>query len=88
VNPAPTTAPQALTAYRQGTLVPSGNWWIGFLGLLALLGLAAAVLGDPLAPTAVDPRRRRFAEVVRAQTRAHAPLATPAARPAPRFRPA
>jgi hypothetical protein len=86
LNPLPTTAPsQALAAYHQGALVPSSAWWLAALVLLGLLVLTAAVLGDPLAPVAVDPRRRRFAEVVRAQTRA--PAASPTRRPA-RFRPA
>jgi hypothetical protein len=86
VQPLPTPAPQALAAYHEGALVPSGAWWLALLGVLGLLVLTAAVLGDPLAPVAVDPRRRRFAEVVRAQTRA--PAASRARRPAPRFRPA
>jgi hypothetical protein len=86
VQPLPTTPPQALAAYHQGALVPSGAWWLALLGVLGLLVLTAAVLGDPLAPAAVDPRRRRFAEVVRAQTRA--PAAATVRRPAPRFRPA
>jgi hypothetical protein len=83
--PKPQTAPLA-AAYHEGALVPSGAWWLGLLGLLGLLVLTAAVLGDPLAPVAIDPRRRRFAGVVRAQTRAAA--SSPARRPAPRFRPA
>jgi hypothetical protein len=85
VNPAPRTVPpQALAAYHEGALVPSGVWWLAALALLAMLVLTATVLGDPLAPVPVDPRRRRFAEVVRAQTRAaSAPRRGPA-----RFRPA
>lgn len=87
VNPAPRTVPpsQALAAYHEGALVPSGAWWLGALALLGLLVLTATVLGDPLAPVPVDPRRRRFAEVVRAQTRTSAPVR---AHRTPRFRPA
>jgi len=81
-------APVAASApYHQGALVPSGAWWLGFLALLGLLGLAAVVLGDPMAPVPLDARRRRVADVVRAHARP-APTAAPAARPAPRFRPA
>jgi hypothetical protein len=93
VVPAP--APQVSAAptlasapYAPGALVPSGAWWLALLALLALLGLTAAVLGDPLAPVVVDARRRRFAEVVRSQARAAAPAPDRAPRPAARFRPA
>jgi hypothetical protein len=86
-NPQPAAPAVEAVAYTPGALVPSGAWWLGLLALLGVLGLTAAVLGDPLAPVAVDPRRRRFAGVVRAQSRAAAfPVLT--ARPASRFRPA
>lgn len=63
------TAPVAqATPYRPGTLVPTTPWWLAAIALFALLGLTAVVLGDPLAPAATDPRRRRFAEAVRART--------------------
>jgi len=48
------------------------------LGVSGLLGL---VLGDPMVPVAVDPRRRRFAEVIRARAAARA-AATAPTRPA------
>jgi hypothetical protein len=63
-------------------------WWLGFLALLGLLGLAAVVLGDPLAPVPLDPRRRRFADVVRAHARPAATAAAPARLHAPRVQPA
>ena len=85
VNPQPVAPALAEVAYAPGTLVPSGVWWAGFLGLLALLGVTAAVLGDPLVPVVVDARRRRFAGVVRAQTR---PSPVRTAPSASRFRPA
>jgi hypothetical protein len=87
VNPAPQPA-VAAASYTPGALVPGGAWWLALLGLLAMLGLTAAVLGDPLAPVVVDARRRRFAEVVRTQARTTAPAAGRASRPSPRFRPA
>lgn len=84
VNPAPTAAPAAAVAYHQGALVPSGPWWLAVLVLLAVLGLTAVVLGDPLAPAPLDPRRRRFAEVVRSRARPAAnPVARPTSRPSP-----
>jgi len=86
--PAPVAPPLADVAYTPGALVPSGAWWIGLLGLLALLGLTAVVLGDPLVPVVADARRRRFAEVVRTQGRATSAAPGRSARPAPRFRPA
>jgi hypothetical protein len=86
-NPQPVAPPLAEVAYTPGALVPSGAWWLAFLALLGLLGLTAAVLGDPLAPVVVDARRRRFAEVVRTQSRA-AVLPQRTARPATRPRPA
>lgn len=87
VNPPPAAPVLAASDYAPGALVPSGAWWLGFLGLLALLGLTAVVLGDPMAPVVVDARRRRFAGVVRAQARATT-LPARTARPAARFRPA
>jgi hypothetical protein len=48
--------------------VPSSLWWLAMLAGLALLGFTAVVLGDPMAPVAVDARRRRFADVVRASS--------------------
>ena len=88
VNPAPSAPALSAVAYTQGALVPSGLWWAGFLAFVLLLGLTAAVLGDPLAPVVVDPRRRRFAEVVRAQARAAGPASGRPTRPSARFRPA
>jgi hypothetical protein len=87
-NPLPTTAAAAALPYHQGTLVPSGVWWLALLALLGLLGLTAVVLGDPLAPAAPDPRRRRFADVVRAHARPAAVAVAPAPRRAPRVHPA
>ena len=87
VNPLPTAPVAASAPYHQGALVPSGAWWLGFLALLGLLGLTAVVLGDPLAPVPLDPRRRRFADVVRSHARPAA-TAAPAPRHAPRVHPA
>lgn len=87
VNPAPAVQVAAAAPYHQGALVPSGAWWLGFLALLGLLALAAVVLGDPLAPVPLDPRRRRFADVVRSHARP-ATAAAAAPRRAPRFHPA
>ena len=79
------TAPsvQALSLRRVaifGSLRPSTALWLGALAVLALLGLTALSLGDPMAPAPADPRRRRFAEVVGGRTAA--------ARPAIQRRPA
>jgi hypothetical protein len=67
-NPAPVSQPSVAAAkYVPGSLTPGSNWWVAFLGLLALLGLTSVVLGDPMAPVVVDSRRRRFAAVVSAR---------------------
>ena len=88
VNPAPqAVVPAASAAYIPGSLVPSTNWWLGFLAALGLLGLTSVVLGDPMAPVVVDGRRRRFAEVVRSRTQAPARPSRPTAS-VTRFRPA
>jgi hypothetical protein len=70
-------------------LRPSGLFWLALLAFAAMLVLAGLVLGDPMAPEAVDPRRRRFADVVRARAAARSAAASStAARPsAPRARP-
>ena len=88
VNPVPVAPVAASAPYHQGALVPSGPWWLGFLALLGLLGLAAVVLGDPMVPVPLDARRRRFADVVRSHARPAAATSAPARRPAPRFHPA
>jgi hypothetical protein len=75
--PAATAAPALAARYEPGSLRPGTAWWLGMLGLLSLLGVTALVLGDPMAPAAVDSRRRRFAEVVRGGART--PVATGAA---------
>ena len=87
VNPAPQAAPVAIqaSAFVPGDPTPSAGWWLGLLGVLALLGLTAVVLGDPMAPVVVDARRRRFAGVVRARTQVAAPAGHRTS--APRIRP-
>ena len=73
----------AASSYVPGSLVPSTAWWLGLLGLAALLGLTHAVLSDPMAPVVTDARRRRFAGVVRARTgTAATSTAVPRIRPA------
>jgi hypothetical protein len=76
---APATAPAAVV--QVDALRPSGQFWLALLGLLVLLFLAAAVIGDPMEPVVVDARRRRFAEIVRARAaaRAQAEAVRPAA---------
>lgn len=87
VNPVPTTAPIAVRAagYVPGTSTPSTLWWLALLGMLGLLGLTSVVLGDPMAPTVADPRRRRFADVVRARAQVAGPVGNRTS--APRIRP-
>ena len=88
VNPTPAVSavgvgsvPIALNQLR-----PSGAFWLALLGAAGLLGFTALVLGDPMAPAAVDARRRRFAAVVR--TGMTPPTSPAPRRPAPRIRPA
>jgi hypothetical protein len=73
--PAPQTNPQPATvpsAYRAAALPrdlrPATAFWWGLLGVGVLLALGWLVQSDPMAPSAVDPRRRRFAQVVRSST--------------------
>jgi hypothetical protein len=84
---APQTAPAAATSVAVDALRPDGLFWFGLLGLGVLVLLAGLVLGDPMAPIAIDPRRRRFADVVRARAAARATATAPARQPVPRARP-
>lgn len=66
---APTPQPVALTPVAlPRSLRPGSRFWLGVLGVVTLLGLAFLVQSDPMAPPAVDARRRRFAQVVRSGT--------------------
>ena len=85
--PAPQTAPVPVTIapaaatqvpFPVDQLRPDGAFWAGGVALALLLLTLSIVLGDPLAPVPVDPRRRRFADAVRARAAARAAL-TPAA---------
>ena len=61
-------APVALPVLRPTVLAslrPTGAFWLGGLALAVLLAAAALILGDPMAPIALDERRKRFAQVVR-----------------------
>ena len=58
VDAAPVT--RALSGYTPGSLRPTGAFWAGLAAVAALLGLTSLSLGDPMAPVAVDARRRRF----------------------------
>jgi hypothetical protein len=86
---APQTAPAAAAAPKIDSLRPDGLFWLSLLGLGVLLLLAGLVLGDPMAPVSLDPRRRRFAEVIRARAaaRATATAVVPPRPAAPRARP-
>jgi hypothetical protein len=88
---APATAPVAATAPIVDALRPDGLFWLAVVAFGALLLLAALVLGDPLAPAVLDPRRRRFADVVRARAAVRATSAAtspaPTRSPGPRARP-
>jgi hypothetical protein len=80
---APVAARPAAAAAPIGSLRPNGAFWLLLLAMVALVVLAGLVLGDPLEPVAVDARRRRFADVVRARAAARArTAATATARPA------
>jgi hypothetical protein len=80
-------APAASTSVAVDALRPDGLFWLGLLGLGVLVLLAGFVLGDPMAPVAIDPRRRRFADVVRARAAARATSTAPARQAVPRARP-
>lgn len=83
---APQAAPAAAVRPLGESLRPNGAFWLALLGLAALLLLAGLVLGDPLEPVAADPRRRRFADVIRARSATRA-SASDAVRPSlPRAR--
>jgi hypothetical protein len=87
VAPAPAPAPAAAVATTVDALRPSGLFWLALLALGAMMLMAAMVLGDPLEPVVVDPRRRRYADIVRARAAART-AATAQPRPsAPRARP-
>ena len=71
--------PQVLRRIPADSLRPTGAFWLAGLGLTALLGAVALVVGDPMAPAAPDARRRRFAQVVRTRSAAQkAPAHAPA----------
>ena len=71
--------PQVFRRLPADSLRPTGAFWLAGLGLTALLGGVALVVGDPMAPVAPDARRRRFAQVVRARSAAQkAPAHAPA----------
>jgi hypothetical protein len=87
---APAAAPVVAAPVAE-SLRPDRSFWLYALGLGGLVVLAGLVLGDPMEPVAVDARRRRFAEVIRARAAARAaatapvtpePARTPRARPA------
>lgn len=84
---APVAVQPAAASSPIGSLRPAGAFWLLLLGMIALLLLAGVVLGDPLEPIAVDARRRRFADVVRARAAARAQAgATRSVPSAPRAR--
>ena len=93
--PAPQTAPvpvavtvapaAAGTPFPVNSLRPNGAFWAAGAALaLLLLGLSA-VLGDPLAPVPLDPRRRRFADIVRSRAAGREAAAAAPPRPAQRL---
>lgn len=92
---APAVAPLApatvVAAPVSDSLRPDRSFWLYALGLGGLVVLAGLVLGDPMEPVAVDTRRRRFAEVIRARAAARAAATAPVSPEpahAPRARPA
>ena len=80
------TVPAAAVVPSIDALRPDGLFYLGLTGLALLLVAASVVLGDPMPAAAVDLRRRRFADVVRARAAARTPAATSARAAAPRPR--
>ena len=80
------TVPAAAVVPTVDALRPTGLFWLALAGLALLLLAASVVLGDPMPAAAVDLRRRRFADVVRARAAARTPAATTTRTPAPRPR--